>query len=153
MGANKQKEDSGSVENWYPKCLCIVVEKTLLHLKVQRMLTPSSSKEGLHGDGVYAKWEKAKAICLHSCQMAKQASILFMSHLLKLHSKALPSSPFYDMRCKVSVSPFWEQMHNFLPIAVFFWSLEMCLAFLQQTRKVKRYVPETSLWCLNAELT
>ena len=80
------------------------------------------------------------------------APILLMNRLLKLHPKALLFCPFYDMKCRVFMSPFWEQTRNYILMVIFLWSLEMCWASLQQTGKVKRCVLETSPCCLNAEL-
>lgn len=43
------------IENSHPKCFCIVLEKSLLHFQVQKILTPYFSTEGFHGDKVYTK--------------------------------------------------------------------------------------------------
>lgn len=145
-----KRRDLGSVENWYPKCLYTVLGKTLLHLKVQRILTPCFSRQ----DSTVtqqAQNKRQRPFVFICGKRQNRASILFMNWLLKLHPK--PCCPVLLMICSaVSMFPFWGQMHNFILMVIFLWSLEMCWASLQQTRKVKRCVVETYLCCLNGEL-
>lgn len=107
-------------------------KKTLFHFKVQTILT--TLQRGLLWWQSTHRIKEGKSICLHTCQMAKQDFYSFNYSVAETLPQ-IPSSPFSDMRYKVSVSPFWDKLHPFLLIAISFGNWKCVGLFLQQTRR------------------